>query len=243
MTTRIVRTFLMITAWGVRTAHAQAPALPPDVRSELIARGAPADLADQIQQIVTQAASEGLPTEALSDKALEGWAKHAPADRLLVAVGDLRHRLTAARQSASEAGIQSPPAAVVSAAAQALGRGLTPEDIRTLSRAGARPDAAATGLMVASSLAAQGIERVAATRAVVQAFKDGHTPSEVLELPSLAASMRARGMTLAEVTHRMLAGNPLAVERPDLATAKAAEGAITGTNIIRPEDQPPPRKP
>lgn len=235
MNTRIVRTFLLLTAVsGAGTVFAQVPSAPAvDVRGELIARGAPADLATEIQQIVIQSAGEGLPVEALADKALEGWAKGAPADRLLVAVRDLRHRLSAARLAATEVGIANPTAPVVAAAAQALGRGMTMEDVRTLIRAARRPDAAATGLMVASSLAAQGIERAAATRAVEQALKEGHSSSEVLELPSLAASLRARGMTLAEVTHRMLAGNPLAVERPDIS--RAADAPVLLVPPITPE--------
>jgi len=225
--TKIIRVWLVATLAGGGAAAQEPAALPTDVRLELLARGAPVELANQVQQIVAQAIREGLPTEALADKALEGWAKHAAPDRLVIAVGDLRHRLTAARDAAIEAGLANPPGAVVSAAAQALGRGMTPDDVRTLIRSAGRPDAAATGLMVASSLAAQGIERGAATHAVEQAFKDGYSSSEVLELPSLAASMMARGMTVAEVTHRMLAGNPLAVERPDL-TGRAA----TTTNVL-----------
>lgn len=239
--TRILRVVLAAAALGVGTADAQNTGSgPTDVRLLLIERGAPPELAGQIQQIVSQAASEGLPTAPLADKALEGWAKHAPPDRLVIAVGDLRHRLAAARQAATEAQLEKPPAEVVSAAAQALGRGMTPEDVRTLIRAARKADAAATGLMVASSLAAQGIGRAAATSAVEQAFKEGHSSSEVLELPSLAASMMARGMTLAEVTHRMLAGNPLAVERPDLLTGRAADGPPI---MAVPTAEPPPRKP
>jgi len=239
---RIIRLgFLGLLAAGTAVAQNAAPA-PTDLRAELLARGAPADLANQIQQIVAQAAHDGLPTEPLADKALEGWAKQYPPERLLIGVGDLRHRLTAAHEAAVEAGLAAPPDAVVSAAAQSLGRGLAPEDVRTLIRAAARPDAAAIGLMVASSLAAQGIERSAAARTVAQAFKDGHSSSEVLELPSLAASMMARGMTLAEVTHRMLAGNALGVERPDVA-ARGAGPAITVAPPVRPETQTPPKKP
>ncbi|MSR06297.1 MAG: hypothetical protein EXR93_04390 [Gemmatimonadetes bacterium] len=218
--TNIVRAWLVATL-AAGALSAQEPAATSDVRGELLARGAPAELANQIQQIAAQAIREGLPVEPLANKALEGWAKHAASDRLVIAVGDLRHRLAAARDAALGAGLSNPASSVVSAAAQALARGMTPDDVRTLIRSAGRTDAAATGLMVASSLAAQGIERGAATHAVGQAFKDGHTPNEVLELPSVAASMMARGMTVAEVTTRMLAGNLLAIDRPEL-TGRAA---------------------
>ncbi len=212
---------------------AQEPAPAADARAELLARGAPADLAEEIEAIVVLAVRDGLPTDALVDKALEGWAKRAAPTRIVVAVGDLRHSLLAARDAARDAGLSSPPGNVVSAAAQALGRGMTPDDVRRVIRSAGNADAAATGLMVASSLAAQGIERSAAARTVEQAFKEGHSSSEVLELPSVAASMMARGVTLAEVTRRMLAGNPLAVERPDVAAGHAAD-ALSGVSAAAP---------
>src|SRR5437867_9569842 len=107
-------------------AQAQTPPAAVDVRAELMARGAPAELASRIQQVVAQAVHDGLPTEPLADKALEGWAKQAPPERLLIAVDDLRHRLTAAREAAVEAGLTAPSGTLVSSAAQALSRGLTP---------------------------------------------------------------------------------------------------------------------
>ena len=240
MTKTLRAWFVLLVAAGVAGAQETGPA-STDARLELLSRGAPEALATQIQQILVQAQQEGLPTEPLVDKALEGWAKHAPADRLVIAVGDLRHRLTAARQAAVETGMTDPPSSVVAAAAQALGRGMTPDDVRLLIRTAGKGDAATTGLMVASSLAAQGIDRAAAAHAVEQAFKDGHSATEVLELPSLAASMMARGMTVAEVTNRMLAGKPLGVERPDLA----GRAATTATPVMTapPREVEPPKKP
>jgi len=237
---RTARILIGLLVFGAATALAQgAGDGVPDVRVQLVARGASAELANQVQQIVTETASQGLPTGPIVDKALEGSAKRAPADRLLTALIDLRTRLGSARQAAVEAQVQSPPASLVSAAAQALGRGMTPEDVRTLIRSAGPVEAATTGLMVASSLAAQGIGRAAATRAVERAFKSGRGSSEVLELPSVAASLIARGMTVAEVTTRMLAGSPLAVERPDLTDRPAQGAAILGTQGT----EPPPRKP
>jgi hypothetical protein len=237
---RTVRVVLGLTLLGAGPTWAQAAADSlPDVQQQLVARGAPPELAAQVQQIVSRAANEGLPTGPIADKALEGWAKRAPADRLLMAAGDLRVRLAAGRQAALEAQVQNPPAALVAAAAQALGRGMTPEDVRTLVRSAGPVEAATTGLMVASSLAAQGIGRTAATRAVERAFRDGRTPSQVLELPSVAAALIARGMSVGEVTTRMLAGNPLGVERPD-PTLRAVEGPAI---LTQPPVEPPPRKP
>jgi hypothetical protein len=202
-------------------ARAQsAPAT--DARAELLARGAPADVADQVGRLVAQAVAEGLPARTLTDKALEGLAKNAPADRVLAAVADLRNRLAAARVVVIEGGVATPSGMVIMAAEHALARGVPPESVRDLLRSAGRPEAASTGLLVAGLLAAQGLERSAAAQAVERAYRDGRSADEVLELPSLAALMIARGMTIPEVTRRMLAGQPLAVERPDVGRALAA---------------------
>ena len=65
------------------------------VRTMLMARGAPSDFADQVTAIVEQAEAEELPTEPLISKALEGWAKRGrvPADRVIVVMTQLQGQL------------------------------------------------------------------------------------------------------------------------------------------------------
>ena len=182
-----------------------------EVRTMLIARGAPAAFADQVTTIVDQAEANQLPTEPLVSKALEGWAKRGrvPADRVIMVMTQLQGRLQVGRELALGAGMEPPPGAVVAAAAGALGRGMRREDVNELLEAAPTPDAAATGLTVASALAAQGLERAAAVRAVGDAYRGGRTLEEVLEFPSVVTGMRARGEPMAGIARRILEGGGL----------------------------------
>ncbi len=68
------------------------------------------------------------------------------------------------------------------------------------------PEAAATGIWVASSLAAQGLETAAAVRAVSDAYRGGRRPDDVLELPSAVAGLFARGAAPGDVARRIFEG-------------------------------------
>jgi hypothetical protein len=184
-----------------------------EVRTMLIARGAPAEFADQVTTIVEQAEASQLPTEPLVSKALEGWAKRGrvPADRVIVVMTQLQGRLRVGHELALGAGMESPPGAVVAAAAGALGRGVRREDVLEIIDVAPAPEAAATGLTVASALAAQGLERAAAVRAVGDAYRSGRSPEEVLEFPSVVTDLRARGEPMAGIARRILEGGGLPV--------------------------------
>ena len=79
-----------------------------------------------IDSLITAAAAESLPTEPLVQKALEGGAKHIPADRLVNGVrrGLLQLREARAIVSRAVPG-QSPRDGDVAAVAAALARGLS----------------------------------------------------------------------------------------------------------------------
>jgi hypothetical protein len=179
----------------------------------LMARGAPAEFADQVTAIVEEAEANQLPTEPLVSKALEGWAKRGrvPADRVIVVITQLQGQLRIGRELAMGAGMEAPPGAVVAAAAGALGRGMRNEDVVEIIDAAPKPEAAATGLTVASALAAQGLERAAAVRAVRDAYRGGRTLEEVLEFPSVVTGLRARGEQMAGIARRIMEGGGLPV--------------------------------
>ncbi len=184
-----------------------------EVRTMLVARGAPAEFVDQVTTIVEQAEAGQLPTEPLVSKALEGWAKRGrvPADRVIMVMTQLQGRLRIGQELASGVGFEPPPGAVVAAAAGALGRGMRREDVVEIMEAAPTPDAAAYGLTVASALAAQGLERAAAVRAVGDAYRGGRSLEEVLEFPSVVTGLRARGEPMAGIARRILEGGGLPV--------------------------------
>ncbi len=207
-----MRSTIVLLAGFAITVAAPAVALQQaDVRAELITRGAPQGFADRVATIVAAAGEAGLPTAPLSSKALEGWAKRGrvPPERVLVVLGDLANRLEAGRDITVEAGLDPPPGSVVAAAAEALGRGMTAEDVAAILDAAPTRDVAATGLTVAASLAAQGLDRAAAVRAVREASGEGRPPEEVLEFPSAVANLLAQGVPMADVARRILEGGGL----------------------------------
>jgi len=112
--------------WVVALALAMRMGLVPlaaqerDVRRELAERGAPAAFADPVLAQVEATRAAGLPAGPVADKALEGWAKHVPMQRVVMALEQLRTRLEAGRAALAVPGRPTPPEPVVTAAAEAL---------------------------------------------------------------------------------------------------------------------------
>lgn len=200
-----------VVVWVLASAvlAGRAIAQERDVRSDLVARGAPADFVARVGDVVDAARAQGLPVGPLAEKAVEGWAKHVPVDRVVPALEQVRARLVEGRRSAVAGGLADPPGPVVAAAGEALGRGMTPDDVRGLVAAAPTPEDAAAGLAVAASLCAQGLERRAAVRAVQGAYGQGSGPEHLFELPSAVADMTGRGMPMSDVARRIMQGGGL----------------------------------
>jgi hypothetical protein len=174
------------------------------VAARLTARGLPAELAQQVQRIATDAAAQGVPAGPLADKAIEGWAKHVPADRIVSAVRLFAGRMAEAGAAVRSAGIQAPSGGVIAAAAEAMGGGLQVDEIRTVVRAAGTAEEASPGLSVAASLAAQGLGTKQAVMIVVDAMQHRRPMSQLLDLPSVARSMHEQGMSPGEIGERLL---------------------------------------
>jgi len=210
-------------------APVAAAAQELDVRAELVSRGAPEEFAERIAAIVTEASADALPTEPLVTKALEGWAKRdrvAP-DRVVAVLSQLRSQLRLARDLTASAGMVPPPGAVVAAAAEALSRGISRDQVTDLIRSAPEPAAAATGLTVASSLAAQGLESNAAVRVIGDAFRGGRSTDEMLEYPSALMGATARGERVDDMSRRIMEGGGL----PPL-TAPGMGGQSGRPNVV-----------
>jgi len=97
----------------------------------------PAETGRALEQTIATARARGLPTEPLVDKALEGTAKHAPANLILEAV---RRRLDLLARADGALRPFGPPAAGdVTSVADALQRGISDDVVKRV-RAGAKPD-------------------------------------------------------------------------------------------------------
>jgi hypothetical protein len=188
-----------------------AAALSQDVRRQLLDRGAPEEFANQVGEIVDNARAEQLPTEPLVSKALEGWAKRArvPQGRVITALQQTTQRLRTGHEIGVAAGMNPPPGPVVSAAADALGRGMSREQVRSVLGSAQNPEIAATGITVASAMVAQGLETDAAVRVVGDAFRQNRPPEEILEFPSALTGLRAQGQDMSEIARQIMRGGGL----------------------------------
>jgi hypothetical protein len=221
--------FLIVLSLASTAPVTAVLAQEPDVRAVLVSRGAPEEFAERIGAIVTEASDEALPTEPLVTKALEGWAKRdrVPPDRVVAVLSQMTSRLRLARDLTSRAGMVPPPGAVVAAAAEALSRGINQDQITELIRSAPQPVAAATGLTVASSLAAQGLETNAAVRVIEDAFRGGRSTDEMLEYPSALMGATARGERVNDMSRRIMEGGGL----PPL-TAPGMGGQSGRPNVV-----------
>ncbi len=174
------------------------------VGARLAARGLPADLVQQVERVAADAAAQGVPAGPLADKAIEGWAKHVPPARIVSALQQFAGRMAEAGAAVRAAGLEHPTGSLVAAAAEAMGGGLKADEIGTIVRAAATPEAAAPGLSVATSLAAQGISDAQAVTIVVNALRRGRSMAQLLDLPSVARSMHEQGMSPGEIGDRLL---------------------------------------
>jgi hypothetical protein len=194
--------------WLMLAAAVCAPAAlaaqEGSLESRLSARGLPADLAQEVQRIAADAAAQGVPAGPLADKAIEGWAKHVPPTRIVSAVRLFAGRMAEAGAAVRSAGIQNPSGSVIAAAAEAMGGGLRAEEVQSVVRAARTAEAAAPGLSVAASLAAQGIGTKQAVTIVVNAMEHRRPMSQLLDLPSVARSMHDQGMSPGEIGDKLM---------------------------------------
>jgi hypothetical protein len=144
----------------------------------------------------------GIPAEPVVDKALEGAAKRAPNDRILVVVRSRFRELVAAR-AALGSGAMEPE---IIAAADALHAGASAQVISTLRRQ--RPSVPLTiPLAVLADLIARGVPADTASSAVLALAATPATDAQFAALrndiesdiakgapPAIAASVRTRGL-------------------------------------------------
>jgi hypothetical protein len=200
-------TRLLLVVVPVLLAPAPLPAQGVSIRARLEARGLPARLTDQVAAIAASASAQGVPQGPLADKAIEGWAKRVPEARIVEAVRMFASRMAVAVRAVRGGGLATPPGQVVAAAAEAMGGGLDADQVRTIVRAAPSPTAAGPGLSVVAALKAQGLASNQAVAIVVGAMHNHRPVADLLDLPSVARSMRDQGMTASEVGQHILDGS------------------------------------
>jgi hypothetical protein len=131
----------------------------------------------QVETALVTAREDGLPTEPLVQKALEGASKGAPGPRIVAAVGAVLADLRRARETLGRA---AAPDELVAAAA-ALRAGATPAMIGELRRV-APHGAVAVPLAVFTDLVAGGMGTDAAWRSVADLARNGGDDEAFLRL-------------------------------------------------------------
>jgi hypothetical protein len=195
-----------VVAAGLLVAPGLLLAQAGGVEGRLTARGVPAALAHQVAAIAADATARGVPDGPLADKAIEGWAKQVPADRIVAAVHRFADQMMAARDAVRSGGMDSPSGTVIAAAAEAMRSGMRPEQVRSVVQAASVAEVAAPGLSVAAALSAQGLGGDQAVKIVVGAMHNHQSMSELLDLPSVARAMHEQGMSPGDIEHRILDG-------------------------------------
>jgi hypothetical protein len=158
----------------------------------------PAEVRRAVQEIAADAATRGLPTEPLVQKAIEGGAKRVPAERLIAAVRALAARLAEATDAARAGGLATPQADVVEGGADGLSAGLATGQVSELVRASHTPYDPALVLRVAATLAALGVPTKQTVQLVEGLMKAGRSPSDLLGLPGEVQAQVAGGETPAQ---------------------------------------------
>jgi hypothetical protein len=133
--------------------------------------------AGAVQRVVDSAAAEGLPTEPLVQKALEGSTLGAPGDRITSAVMALHRQLASARQALGGDADE----AELTAAAGALRAGLPASALRRLqSVRGGRP--LVVPIAVLTDIVTEGLEPEEATRSVLALAREGRPDDDFVAL-------------------------------------------------------------
>jgi hypothetical protein len=179
---------------------APAAAQAPDAR--LAERLDPVTVTS-VQQVVDSARGEGLPTEPLVQKALEGGTLGAGGDRIVAAVRALHGQLGRARDALGGEASD----AELTAAAGALRAGLTPVALRRLqSLRSGRP--LVVPIAVLTDLVAEGVTPEEATRSVLDLARDGRPDDDFVALRR-QLQVRRQGGTMGRPALRPAADPPV----------------------------------
>lgn len=176
-----------ITAVALAILLSAAGALAAQETARLRAQGTlPPDVFERLDQMARSAEQEGIPADALFNKALEGAAKGVPAQRLMPALEGYAGRL---RQSARAFGAGAPGPLVV-AGADALQRGVGPELLRGL---GADHGRSPMAVLVLADLVETGVGNEHALALVREAMQRRAREQQMLDMPAQVRRLMRQG--------------------------------------------------
>lgn len=183
----------------------------------------PAPIAAAVRALADSATARGLPTDPLFDKAIEGGAKQAPADRILAAVRQVYGQLAAAADGLRSAHATPTPDAI-EAGAFALNAGLSTADLQRIVQADSRGYAAGIPLRVAGALAAIGVPPADVVNLVDATMARGGPLTDLQSLPSQVQAQEARGVPPAAAAEGLARAAAVAPQGAPQNPGKGAHG-------------------
>ncbi len=182
----------------------------------------PASAATRFDRILQNAAARGLPAGPLIDKTLEGEAKGIAAERILDVVALLADNLARARSILLESGAAAPED--VSAAADALRRGVPEDNIRAL-RAQQRGRPFALPVETLADIEQQGVPGDRALSLLAAWNRHGADPAELRELPAAIERLIRNGTLPAQAAITVAAA---------MSGTPGAAAAVSGKSDLAP---------
>ena len=152
----------------------------------------PADLFMEINELASQADRDGIPSDPLFNKALEGMAKRVPSDQLLPAVNRYAFRLREAHGAFGE--FSNPP--LVVAGADALQRGVDVGALRRLGRGeGGGRGPSPMAVLVLADLVEAGVPAERALGVLQEALRMRAREQHMLGIPAQVRQLMRQGQS------------------------------------------------
>ena len=152
----------------------------------------PSGLFEEIDALATRAESDGVPSDPLFNKALEGLAKRVPPDQLLPAVNRYAVRLREAHGAFGE--FATGPLTV--AGADALQRGVGADALRRLGRGeGGGPGPSPVAVLVLADLVEDGVPAERALDVLQEALRRRAREQEMLGIPAQVRQLMRQGQS------------------------------------------------
>lgn len=160
----------------------------------------PAEVFQEIDALATRAERDGIPSEPLFNKALEGLAKHVPPDGLLPAVNRYAVRLREARGAFEE--YATGP--LIVAGADALQRGVGADALRRLGRGEeGGPGPSPVAVLVLADLVEDGVPADRALGVLQEALRMRAREREVLGISAQVRQLMRQGQSPQEAAEQV----------------------------------------
>lgn len=171
--------------WMVLAAAGPAPASPAPQDTATLRQRLEPSTYTAILPVLEAARRDALPLRALEAKALEGAAKRRPGPQIVAAVAQLASDLKSARELLSGGSAPpGPPDGDVIAAAEALRRGVSPEEIAALKRAAPPDTRLDVPLVVLGALVERGVPAEEARRVLEHLLAAGVPAGRLVDIPA-----------------------------------------------------------